>query len=113
MMKRSQLQSVTTIQRSPTDERRVRFVKYTVAMTIRVVCIVLMVFVEGWWLLVCAAGAVFLPYFAVIIANAVRIESVPEVVRPGPLMLSPGMADSAQDHSTGSDQAYPVSEERR
>jgi predicted tellurium resistance membrane protein TerC len=113
MMKRSQLQSVTTLQRSPTDERRVRFIKYTVAMTIRVVCIVLMVFVEGWWLLVCAAGAVFLPYFAVIIANAVRIERVPEVVRPGPLMLSSGFADSGQADSTSSDQAHPVSEERR
>ncbi len=112
-MKRSQLQSVTTLQRSPTDERRVRFIKYTVAMTIRVVCIVLMVFVEGWWLLVCAAGAVFLPYFAVIIANAVRIERVPEVVRPGPLMLSPGMADSARSDPTGPDQAHTVSEERR
>ena len=112
-MKRSKLQSVTTLQRSPTDERRVRFIKYTVAMTIRVLCIVLMVFVEGWWLLVCAAGAVFLPYFAVIIANAVRIESVPDVVRPGPLMLSPGMAESGQADPTSSDQAHPVSEERR
>ena len=112
-MKRSQLQSVTTLQRSPTDERRVRFIKYTVAMTIRVVCIVLMVFVDGWWLLVCAAGAVFLPYFAVIIANAVRVESVPEVVRPGPLMLSPGIAESVQADSTSSDQTPPVSEEPR
>lgn len=112
-MKRSKLPSVTTLQRSPTDERRVRFVKYTVAMSIRVVCIVLMVFVDGWWLLVCAAGAVFLPYFAVIIANAVRLESVPDVVRPGPLMLSPGMAESGQSGSMSSEQAHPVSEERR
>ena len=112
-MKRSRLQSVTTLQRSPTDERRVRFIKYTVAMSIRVVCIVLMVFVEGWWLLVCAAGAVFLPYFAVIIANAVRLESVPDVVRPGPLMLSPGMGEPAQSGSMSSEQAHSVSEERR
>ena len=80
--------SITTLQRAPTEERRVRFVKYTLAMTIRVVCNVLMIFVEGWWLLLCAAGAILLPYFAVIIANAVRIGGTPEVVRPGPLMLS-------------------------
>jgi hypothetical protein len=109
---RQKLPSVTTLQRSPTDERRVRFVKYTIAMTIRVVCIVLMVFVEGWWLLVCAAGAVLLPYFAVIIANAVRLGDVPQVVRPGPLMLSPGMGDSAQADSINADKANPMSEER-
>jgi hypothetical protein len=85
--------SVTTLQRSPTEERRVRFVKYTVAMTIRVVCIVFMIFVEGWWLLLCAAGAILLPYFAVIIANAVRVGGGPEVVRPGPLMLSGSGSD--------------------
>ncbi len=110
---RQKLPSVTTLQRSPTDERRVRFIKYTVAMTIRVVCIVLMVFVEGWWLLVCAAGAVFLPYFAVIIANAVRLESVPDVVRPGPLMLSPGRGESAQADSMNAVAANPMPKERR
>jgi hypothetical protein len=113
MMMRSKLPSVTTVQRSPSDERRVRFVKYTVAMSIRVVCIVLMVFVDGWWLLVCAAGAVFLPYFAVIIANAVRVESVPEVVRPGPLMLSTGVAEHGQSASMSAEGERPVSEERR
>jgi len=112
MLMRQKLPSVTTLQRSPTDERRVRFVKYTVAMTIRVVCIVLMVFVEGWWLLVCAAGAVFLPYFAVIIANAVRLGDVPQVVRPGPLMLNSGGAEPVQASSVHSDQASPLPNER-
>ena len=40
-------------------------------MVIRVICIVLTVsFPLGWLTLVFAAGAIFLPYFAVIIANA-------------------------------------------
>jgi hypothetical protein len=40
-------------------------------MIIRVVCIVLAVSVPlGWLTIVFAIGAVFLPYFAVIIANA-------------------------------------------
>ena len=39
-------------------------------MTIRVVCIVAAIFVEGWLMWLCFAGAIFLPYFAVVIANA-------------------------------------------
>jgi predicted tellurium resistance membrane protein TerC len=45
-------------------------IRYLVAMSIRVVCIIAGVFVEGWLMWVCFAGAIFLPYFAVIIANA-------------------------------------------
>jgi hypothetical protein len=64
-------QSVTSLEISPELERRNRFIKYTIAMAVRVVCIVLAVSVPiGWLTLVFAAGAVFLPYFAVIIANA-------------------------------------------
>ena len=44
--------------------------KYLIAMTIRVVCIVAAIFVEGWLMWLCFAGAIFLPYFAVVIANA-------------------------------------------
>lgn len=44
--------------------------KYLIAMTIRVVCIVTAIFVEGWLMWLCFAGAIFLPYFAVVIANA-------------------------------------------
>jgi hypothetical protein len=44
--------------------------KYTVAMTIRVLCIVAALFVEGWLMWLAFAGAIFLPYFAVVLANA-------------------------------------------
>ena len=94
---RQKLPSITTLQQSPEEERRTRFIKYTVAMMIRVVCIVLMLFVEGWWLLLCAAGAVLLPYFAVIVANSVRIGQAEDVVRPGPLALPPLVAENAND----------------
>jgi uncharacterized membrane protein (DUF4010 family) len=64
-------QSVTSLEVSPEIERRHRFIKYTVAMIIRVVCIIAAVSVPlGWLTIVFAIGAVFLPYFAVIIANA-------------------------------------------
>lgn len=63
-------QSVTSLGVSPEEERRNRIIKYSVAMTIRVLCLILCVFVDGWWRLLFFCGAVFLPYFAVVLANA-------------------------------------------
>jgi hypothetical protein len=60
--------------------------KYTLAMGIRVVCIALCLVVPGWWLLIPAAGAVFLPYFAVVIANNVGGGGRGRVLRPGALV---------------------------
>ncbi|MFM8927907.1 MAG: DUF3099 domain-containing protein [Rhodoluna sp.] len=63
-------QSVTSIDISPDEERRSRFLKYTIAMVVRVICIILAVIVPlGWLTVLFAIGAIFLPYFAVIIAN--------------------------------------------
>ena len=45
-------------------------IKYTVAMTVRVLCLVFGMMVQGWLMWVLFAGAIFLPYFAVVIANA-------------------------------------------
>jgi hypothetical protein len=63
-------QSVTNLDISPEEERKSRMIRYLTAMSIRVVCIVAGVYVEGPLMWVCFAGAIFLPYFAVIIANA-------------------------------------------
>lgn len=62
-------QSATTLEASPDEERRSRLVKYSVAMSVRMVCIVLGVVTQGWLMWVFFALAIFLPYFAVIIAN--------------------------------------------
>jgi cell division septal protein FtsQ len=62
-------QSATALEASPDEERRSRLIKYTVAMSIRMVCIVLGVFTQGWLMWVFFALAIFLPYFAVVIAN--------------------------------------------
>jgi len=59
--------------------------EYTVMMSIRVLCIVSLIWVRGWWLLIPAAGAVFLPYFAVIVANAVRPRPATPL-RPGSIL---------------------------
>jgi len=56
-------------------------------MTIRVVCIVSAIFVEGWLMWLCFVAAIFLPYVAVVIANAQApksstINSVTVVAKP-------------------------------
>lgn len=61
--------NVTSVGEAPGAERGQRMKKYVITMSIRMACILAMPFVDGWWILVCALGAVFLPYVAVIIAN--------------------------------------------
>lgn len=65
----AKVQSATSLEVSPEQERRSRMVKYTIAMSIRVVCIIAGVLVQGPLMWVAFAGAIFLPYFAVVIAN--------------------------------------------
>lgn len=84
-------QSVTSLPASPDDERKKRMTKYLITMSIRIVCLVLMLFVKGWWLAVVAAGAILLPYFAVVLGNVgtstLRRHERPteiEVYRPTP-----------------------------
>lgn len=88
-----QPQSITTLPESPEQERHRRMVRYSIAMSIRVVCLVLCFFVQGWWLLVPMIGAVVLPYVAVVLANVGSGGSRGTVQRPGALVRAPG-ADS-------------------
>jgi hypothetical protein len=60
-------QSVTSVGVSPEEERRGRVIKYTVAMTVRVICLIYPGSILMW---IGFAGAILLPYFAVVIANA-------------------------------------------
>ncbi|WP_096381233.1 DUF3099 domain-containing protein [Aurantimicrobium minutum] len=84
---KKKLQSATTLPPSPADERRIRMVKYTIAMSIRMVCIIGMLFVSGWWLVVFAAGAIVLPYFAMIAANVKMAPKTSIVERPSTIVL--------------------------
>lgn len=62
-------QSITSVGISADQERKQRMIRYLVAMAIRVVCLVVGVYVQGWLMWVCFAGAILLPYFAVVLAN--------------------------------------------
>lgn len=105
-----QQHTVTTLPPSPDQERRARMIKYTIAMSIRVLCIVLMLFVQGWWLVVCAAGAIFLPYIAVVLANVGGGEQG-VVERPGAIVPIAGTgradasAERARDDAAGTPEA--------
>ncbi len=68
-------------------------IKYTVAMSVRMVCIVLGVFAQGWLMWVFFALAIFLPYFAVIIANA----QGPDPKQAAATLVAPKLTISAQD----------------
>jgi len=46
--------------------------RYLISMGIRTVCVILVVFLPNPWRWVAAAGAIFLPYIAVIFANGGR-----------------------------------------
>lgn len=63
--------SATSIPQSPQDEESSRVRHYLLTMGIRVACLVLMVFVQpyGWYTWVFGAGAIVLPYIAVVLAN--------------------------------------------
>lgn len=78
---RTDTQSVTSAPESRTEDQARRLRRYLLTMTIRTACFVLVVVIDSWWRWVFAAGAVFLPFIAVVAANAVR-PSVRGRVRP-------------------------------
>ena len=84
---KKQLQSATSLPLAPIDERRIRMIKYSIAMGIRMACIIAMLFVSGWWLVLCATGAIVLPYFAMIVANVKMAPKQGTVERPATIVL--------------------------
>ncbi len=90
--------NITSLPRSPDDDRHSRMIKYTVTMCIRLVCIGLCLVVQGWWLVVCIAGAVILPYVAVVLANAVDSKTL-AVERPGSIVRADSETPPAPDRA--------------
>ncbi|MEZ3160120.1 DUF3099 domain-containing protein [Microbacterium sp. BWT-B31] len=76
--------SATSLPRAPRDDASARSKKYIVMMSVRVVCFLLMVLVTpyGWYTWIFAAGAIFLPYIAVVIANVGKNEPVAPIESP-------------------------------
>lgn len=82
--------SVTSAGVNPTKDRAYRMRMYYGAMTLRVLCVVSLFWVRGWWVLLVAVAAAVLPWFAVMIANAVAQggETAPDAPDPLPLEAS-------------------------
>ncbi len=103
--------SVTSLPQSPQDEARSRVRHYAITMGIRTVCFILMavVYPVGWWTFVFAAGAIFLPYIAVVAANA-GSDSVPMTVESPVLELD--VAASAPDATAETPPVITIHEQR-
>lgn len=79
-------QSITSLPRSPDDDRRARMLKYSITMGIRLACVIACFFVPGYWIIIPAVGAIVLPYIAVVLANVSSSRS-PGLVSPDQLAL--------------------------
>lgn len=81
---------VTSAGLSPAKDRAHRIRVYFIAMSVRVLCVLSLFWVRGWWIALVAAGAVLLPYFAVLIANQAAGPGTGAPEAPSPLGLPPG-----------------------
>ena len=108
----TEVHSITDAATAHSDEMRRRMIKYAIAMGIRMVCLILIFVVDGWFKVIPVIGAVFLPWVAVVIANGSdRAEShsdslldhVPlgELDAPAAGPAAPG--DAAGDNAAGED----------
>lgn len=101
--------TITEAQRGLSREQVGRTRKYLISMGIRTACVIAAIVVPGWPRWVFIAGAVVLPYLAVVIANAGRENDEPGQVGvadevPAVLQLGPagGVASSGPVIVSGS-----------
>lgn len=85
--------TVTSAPSSPADDQDQRVRRYLTMMGIRVVCLGLLFVTDGWLRWAAIAGAVVLPYFAVVTANAVRPRQSGEIEPVSPPSV-PGTPDT-------------------
>lgn len=94
---KDEVHSITDAPLKHSDEQRGRMVRYTVAMSIRIICFICAAVVGGvwqsWWAMVFVAAAVALPYVAVVDAN----------VGGDRYMASRNAPDTPRQLSTGSE----------
>lgn len=94
---------VTSVGVNPARDRAYRMRMYFTAMALRVACIVSLFWVRGFWIILVAAGAIVLPYFAVLIANAVSHVGGQTPDAPTPLAVTGGVTQTeSQVQSTES-----------
>lgn len=80
--------SVTSAGVNPAEDRAHRMRMYFTAMVLRVVCVSSLFWVRGWWVVVPVLGAIFLPWFAVMVGNAVAHGGEQKLQALDPLQLA-------------------------
>lgn len=88
--------SVTSAGVNPAEDRAHRMRMYFTAMSLRVACVASLFWLRGWWVLLAAAGAILLPWFAVMVGNAVAHNGGEAPDAPEPQMLEGGPAEAAE-----------------
>lgn len=79
---------VTSAGVNPAEDRAHRMRMYFIAMTLRLACVLSLFWVSGWWIVIPVVGAIGLPWFAVMVGNAVAHGGEQEVAAPDPLELT-------------------------
>ncbi|MFL4472543.1 DUF3099 domain-containing protein [Paeniglutamicibacter sp. MACA_103] len=97
---------ITEAQESHSAEQHSRVLKYTISMSVRLACFIAAFFVDGWLRWVFLAGAIVLPYIAVVIANGgadlTKREPPAEYFEgDGPRPLASGTTPAAGQESAG------------
>lgn len=105
--------SVTSAGVNPAEDRTHRMRMYFIAMSLRVLCVLSLFWLRDWWVLLAAAGAVFLPWFAVMVGNAVAHSVEQPVDTPDPLQLEGGESEAAAETPADTLLVVDVDPERR
>lgn len=103
-----QVTNITSMAESAEEERQARMRQYLLTMAFRTACVVLMVFVRGPLIWFIAAGAIFLPWIAVVLVNHIKERRRRDVERPDvgaieiyrPPVSVDDWARAAHEHST-------------
>ncbi len=97
--------TITQASRSLSNEQSGRTKKYLVSMAIRTACVLAAIVVPGWpkWLFI--AGAVVLPYLAVVMANAGHESDNPGAMGVTPVTL-PSQAQAQAASRTSNAPTY-------
>jgi hypothetical protein len=101
--------SITDAAAAHSEDMRERMIKYAVAMGIRMVCLILIFVVDGWFKVLPVLGAVFLPWIAVVIANGsdkaeIPSDSLLDYVPMGELDAAAGVAEPPSETGTGAEE---------
>ncbi|MEU4193958.1 DUF3099 domain-containing protein [Kribbella sp. NPDC026611] len=102
--------SVTSAQPGRSEDLDSRIVRYAWMMSIRIVCFVLAVLTPSPWRWLFVVGAIALPYFAVVLANAHRSSTQPvaaayvapdrTAIGPAPTVVVPADQDPVEHPRT-------------